>query len=266
MPAVLALDDAITAYFQAGVTSWGAGQLRACDRALSHQPDFAAARFAAAMVFTARQAFGPALAAASAGADAQSRSRIGTPPFPSIGLHWLRGLLLLRERQVGLAIEAFAREMDDLHDAQIYAREVRVKAQVAAGFAHLAVGDAAGAVDAFRMSLETAPRGGRALVGLYAAFQQTSLAREAQGLLPQIDRVIADLSMTGSGVEAALVSAAAHVVRGDLAAGCDTLTRLLESAPAGHAGWQIPIDPALMALRAHAKFPRVLALLAARAE
>ena len=265
MAALLAFDDAITAYFQAGVTSWGGGQLRACDRALSRQPDFAAARFAAAMVFTARHAFAPALAAASAGADAQSRRRMDTPPFPSIGLHWLRGLLLLRERQIGLAFESFAREMDELPDAELYADEVRVNVQVAAGFAHLAADDPAGAVDAFRTSLETAPRGGRALVGLYSAFQRTSLAREAQGLLPQIDRALAELSVSGNRAEAAVVSAAAQVVRGDLDAGCQTLIQLLESAPAGHAGWLIPVDPALIALRAHAKFPQVLALLAARA-
>jgi tetratricopeptide (TPR) repeat protein len=253
-------------HFRLSVASWGEERLRACDRTLSLLPDFAPARFAAAMVFTARQAFGPALAAASAGATAQSRQFAHeAAPFPSIGLHWLRGLLLLRERQVGLAIESFAREMDELRDALIYSGEFRVNAQVAAGFAHLSAGDASGALDVFRMALETLPRNGRALLGLYAAFQRTSLAHEAQSLLAQIDIAVAELRAGHRAGEAALVHAAAQAVRGDLDAACATLEQLLESAPPGQVGWQIPIDPALASIRGHAAYPRILALLAARA-
>ena len=266
MTALLPFDDAVAAYFQPGIVTWGEGQLRACDRALAGLPDFAAARFAAAMVFTARQAFAPALAAASAGAASQSRHATSdTTPFPSIGLHWLRGLLLLRERQVGLAIESFAREMDELPDTIAYADEIRVNAQVAAGFAHVAASDAAGAVDVFRMALATPPRSGRALIGLFAALQPTSLAREARTLLPQVDAVITELSSAGRDGEAAMLSAAVHVVRGDLDAAAAVLEQLLQNSPAGHVGWQIPIDPALAPLRAHARYPRIMELLAERA-
>jgi DNA-binding winged helix-turn-helix (wHTH) protein len=253
-------------HFRLSVASWGEERLRACDRTLSLLPDFAPARFAAAMVFIARQAFAPALAAASAGATAQSRQLAHEgAPFPSIGLHWLRGLLLLRERQIGLAIESFAREMDELREAQIYAGEFRVNAQVAAGFAHLAARDASGAVDAFRMALETLPRNGRALIGLYTALQMTALAQEAQLLLPQIDLAIAELRAGHRRGEAALIQAAVQAARGDLDAACATLEQLLEAAPPGQVGWQIPIDPALAPLRGHATYPRILALLAARA-
>jgi tetratricopeptide (TPR) repeat protein len=266
MTALLAFDDAVAAYFQPGVVRWGEEQLRACDRALAGLPNFAAARFAAAMVFTARQAFAPALAAASAGAASQSRQATDdSVPFPSIGLHWLRGLLLLRERQVGLAIESFAREMDELPETIAYADEIRVHAQVAAGFAHVAANDAAGAVDVFRMALATPPRNGRALVGLYAALQQTSLAREARTLLPQVDAVVAELSSTRRDGEAALLGAAAQVVRGDLDGAARMLEELLELSPAGHVGWQIPIDPALAPLRSHPRYPRIMGLLAERA-
>lgn len=266
MRAAPALDDAISAHFQSGAIRWGGGSLDASSQALRHQPDFAAARFAAAMVLTARQAFGPALAAASAGAAAQSRHlNQEAGPFPAIGLHWLRGLLLLHERQIGLAIESFAREIDELHESQAYVQEVRVHAQVAAGFAHLAARDATGAVDVFRMSLETVPWSGRALVGLYMAFQQTSLARDARALLAQLDQTVAELSRADQNDEAALIAAAAEGARGNLDAGCATLERMLVQAPPGHAGWLIPIDPALAPLRSHARFTQVLALLAARA-
>lgn len=266
MAAVLAFDEAVTAHFEGGQLRWGGESLGACDRALARAPHFAAARFAAAMVFTARQAFGPALAAATAGADAQSRhAGADDAPFPSIGLHWLRGLLLLRERQIGLAIESFARELDELPKARAYADEVRVSAQVGAGFAHLAAEDATGAVDVFRMALETVPRSGRALIGLYAALQRTSLAREARGLLPQIDQVVTGLAAAERTDEAALVSAAAHGARGELEAGCVVLERMLDTEPPGHAGWQIPIDPALAPLRGEVRFAEVLARLARRA-
>lgn len=252
--------------FRLSVASWGEERLRACDRTLSLLPDFAPARFATAMVFTARQAFAPALMAASAGATAQSRQLAHeSSPFPAVGLHWLRGLLLLRERQVGLAIESFAREMDELPDAQIYAGEFRVNAQVAAGFAHLDAKDATGAIDAFRMALETMPRNGRALIGLYSALRLTTLAREAQLLLPQIDHSVEELAAGQRLVEAVMVRAAAEASRGQADAACAMLEHLLESAPPGQAGWQIPIDPALAALRSRPSYPRIVALLAARA-
>ena len=171
----------------------------------------------------------------------------------------------MRERQVGLAIESFAREMDELPETIAYADEIRVNAQVAAGFAHVAANDAAGAVDVFRMALETPPRSGRALIGLYTALQQTSLAREARTLLPQVDIVIAERSSAGLDGEAAMLGAAAQVVRGDLERAATMLEELLEKSPAGHVGWQIPIDPAFAPLRGHARYPRIMGLLAERA-
>jgi len=252
--------------FRLSVATWGEERLRACDRTLGLLPDFAAARFAAAMVFVARQAFGPALSTAEEGAAAQSRQLAHDgSPFPSIGLHWLRGLLLFRDGHIGRAIQSFARELDELRDDQIYAAEFRVNAQVAAGFAHLAASDPSGAADAFRLALETWPRNGRALAGLYAALQHTTLAPAAERLLPQIDHAVAELVSAERLGEAALISAAAQLVRGNHDAACDTLRRLLDQAPAGQIGWLIPIDPALAPLRAHAQYPQLMALLAARA-
>lgn len=252
--------------FRLGLATWGEERLRACDRTLTLMPDFAPARFSAAMVFVARQAFAPALAAAEEGAAAQARQ--GTHAgalFPAIGLHWLRGLLLLREARIGGALRSFAREIDDLRDGQIYAAEFRVNAQVSAGFAHLAAGDPAGGVDAFRLALETLPRNGRALIGLYQALRETSLAPEAERLNPQIDRAIRELAAGQRLGEAAMVRAAALLARGDSDGAMATLLHLLEAAPPGQVGWLIPIDPALAPLRGHARYPALAALLAARA-
>jgi DNA-binding winged helix-turn-helix (wHTH) protein len=254
-------------HFRLAIASWGEARLRACDRTMALFPDFAPARFLSAMVFSARHAFAPALEAAAAGAATQERQLVHAgAPFPSVGLHWLHGLLLLREGRVGPAILAFAREIDESLEApRIYAAEFRVNAQIGAGFAHLSADDAAGATDAFRSALETLPRNGRALLGLYQALSRTGLAPEAPQLLPQIDRAIAELAAGQRLGEAALITAALQGVSGDADAACDTLRRLLDEAPPGQVGWQIPIDPALAIVRGTPQYESVIAMLAARA-
>ena len=252
-------------HFRLGIATWGEERLRASDRTLALFPDFAPARFLAAMVFTARQAYAPAMQAAAGAATQARQAGLEGVPFPSIGLHWLHGLLLLREGRLGPAIVAFAREIDETHQPRVYATEFRVNAQVGAGFAHLAAADPAGASDAFRAALATLPGNGRALLGLHQALMHTSLASEAPRLLSHVDRAIAELVAGGRPGEAALITAASQAVRGDVEGACTTLRRLLEVAPAGQTGWQIPIDPALATLRATPPYDDVAAMLAARA-
>jgi tetratricopeptide (TPR) repeat protein len=218
------------------------------------------ARFMAAKVLVARQDLGAALAALEDGIAAQSRQTAEGAQTMSVGLYWLRGLLLLQEGRVGQAVVSFAREIDELPDDG--PAEIRGHAQVGAGFAHLAAGDPAGAIDAFRLALETLPRQGRALIGLLHAFRQTSLAAEAEQLTQQIDSAIAAEPRFD---EAAQLAAAAKLIRGDRDAAYRTLTRLLAEAPRGSAGWMIPVDPALSALRTHPEYQTLMALLAARA-
>jgi DNA-binding winged helix-turn-helix (wHTH) protein len=253
-------------HFRLAIASWGEERLRAVDRTLSLFPDFAPARFLAAMVFIARQAFGPATDAAAAGASAQAGQTVGDgTAFPAIGLHWLHGLLLLRNGQIGASLKAFAREIDGATPTRIYGDEFRVNAQIAAGFAHLAAKDPPGATDAFRAALEIFPRNGRALIGLYQALSDTVLAPESHRLLPQIEQSIAELSAGGRRVEAAIVTAAACAARGEIDAGCATLQTLLDAAPPGQAGWLLPVDPALAPLRSAPGFSRIAAQLSARA-
>jgi DNA-binding winged helix-turn-helix (wHTH) protein len=253
-------------HFRLAVASWGEERLRAVDRTLALLPGFASAQFLAAMVFTARQAFKPAMDAAANGASAQTREAASErSPFPAVGLHWLHGLLLLRDGNIGRAITAFSHEIDRSGSSQIYANEFRVNALVGAGFAHLAARDATGAIDAFRAALQTLPRHGRALIGLHLAFKAADFAAEAAQLLATIDGVVAELAGSHRRGEAALVAAAAHAAREDVDAACRTLQLLLDAAPPGQAGWIIPIDPALASLRSTPSFDRLLSRLAARA-
>jgi tetratricopeptide (TPR) repeat protein len=210
-----------------------------------------------------RQDFSSALAAVEQGITARSREVSDRPSVLSLGLWCLRGLLLLRNGSIAPSIVSFARELDELPEEGPDVGDIRRNAQVGAGFAHLAAGDPAGAIDAFRLALETRPRNARALIGLQYAFRQTSLAAEVDQLSAQIDRAIAAEQRLDEAVQCA---AAAKLSRGDAEGAYETLTRFLSAAPAGLTGWTIPIDPALSALRTHREYPTLMALLAARAE
>jgi hypothetical protein len=74
------------------------------------------------------------------------------------------------------------------------------------------------------------------------------------------------MSKGGRAVDVALISASVDAARGNCAAPCATLRRLLEQAAPGQVGWMIPIDPSLLALRNHADFQRLGSLLSSRGE
>jgi DNA-binding winged helix-turn-helix (wHTH) protein len=253
-------------HFRLGVASWGEERLRAVDRTLVLLPNFAPARFLAAMVFTARQAFGPALDAAASGAAAQSRQ---TPyaggSLPASGLHWLYGLLMLRSGEIADAVRAFGREIDESRDVRIYDDEFRVNAQIAAGYAHLAIRDAGPAAEVFQHALGTMPGNTRALIGLYRALDLAGHLGDPASLRHRISESVQELVSGGRLGEAALVSCAAATLDGNRDAALERLAAFLSAAPPGQSGWQIAIDPALADLRAHPGFDRILALLAARA-
>jgi DNA-binding winged helix-turn-helix (wHTH) protein len=252
--------------FRLAMTSWGEERLTAVDRTLALMPDFAPARFVAGMVFIARQAFRAAQDVVAKGALSQSRQAGAADSlFPAFGLHWMNGLLHLRAGEIGGALVSFAKELDEARVTSVYFREFRVNALVGAGYAHLAIDDATGAVEAFRAALESLPSNGRALLGLEQALARTSLAPESALLLPRIDQAIEELTRGGRMTEAAFVAAANLTARGRHEMATQILEHLLDRAPAGHTGWLIPIDPSLTALREHAAFERVLARLATRA-
>ena len=66
-------------------------------------------------------------------------------------------------------------------------------------------------------------------------------------------------------IEAARVTAGGEIVEGNITAAVVTLDRLLTSAPAGPAGWIIPIDPMLAAIRESPGKSALFAKLAQRA-
>jgi tetratricopeptide (TPR) repeat protein len=252
--------------FRLAVATWGEERLRAVDRTLSLLPDFAQARFLAGMVFVARQAFDRAEELLAKGAERQSReASVADTLFPPFGLHWMHGLVLLRRGAIGDAMRAFTREIDGGRVSSVYYPEFKLNAVVASGFAHLAAADADGAIRAFREAVEQHPSNGRALVGLQRALLRASALSDASQMLHRVEDAIAALLKGGRVAEAGLIRAAAETASGRPDAAIATLEALLDQAPPGQVGWQIPIDPALADLRPHPAFARVLTRIAARA-
>ncbi|MEO7133010.1 MAG: hypothetical protein ABI024_02210, partial [Vicinamibacterales bacterium] len=92
------------------------------------------------------------------------------------------------------------------------------------------------------------------------------------GDVPAIDRTrdeaasaIEELTRGGRHVEAALVMAGRQIVESQIDVAMETLDHMLTTAPAGPAGWIIPIDPMLAAIREHPRKPALFAKLAQRA-
>jgi DNA-binding winged helix-turn-helix (wHTH) protein/cytochrome c-type biogenesis protein CcmH/NrfG len=252
--------------FRLAVATWGEERLRAVDRTLSLLPDFAQARFLASMVFIARQAFDRAEELIVKGAVRQSQEAEAEDAlFPSFGLHWLHGLVLLHRGAIGEALRAFAREIDTGRRSSVYYPEFQLNAIVASGFAHLSADDADGAIRAFHEALELQPANGRALIGLQRALVGADALSDASKVLHRVEEAVAALVKGGRLAEAALVRAAAESAGGRQDAAVATLDALLNQAPPGQVGWQIPIDPALADLRPHPAFSRVLTRVAARA-
>jgi tetratricopeptide (TPR) repeat protein len=217
-----------------------------------------------AMVFVARGTLDRAEREATIGAETQRRQRSDRTPLPAIGFHWLRGLLLAARGDAAAALASFDEESATDATGHIYAREFALNARVSAGFMHLTMNDLSSAAATFKQALE-APAHPRARLGLYAVATRGGDARELETARAAAEHVIAELMRGERHVEAALVSAGQRIVEGQTAAAMTLLDRMLADAPAGPAGWIIPVDPMLEAIRVAPGYPELLAKLAARA-
>lgn len=235
--------------YRLAYVTWGEERLRAVDRAVSIMPGFAPARMLACMVFIARGTLERAEREAVAGEE-QQRQQSARTPLPAVGFHWLRGLLLASRGDRDAALACFEEEIAAAA-THVYGREFAVNAHVASGFARLALGDRSGARAAFLLAT-THPK---STVGLLTI----------DGDATAVDAEIATLTSHARHAEAALVAAGAQIAKGEIGRAVATLDQLLTTAPAGPAGWIIPIDPMLAAIRDHSNATALFAKLAARA-
>jgi len=218
-----------------------------------------------AMVFIARGALERAEREATLGADSQRQHRHDQTPLSPVGLHWLRGLIVgVRGEHAG-ALACFDEEIAGGATGHIYGREFIANARVAIGFTQLKTNALAAAADAFNAALRDAPEHPRATLGLYAIAVQSGNHREIEDAAHAVDRTIAELRSGDRLIESSLVIAGAHAVRGEVAQAIGALDELLTSAPAGPAGWIIPVDPMLHAVSMAPAAGKLLAKLSPRA-
>lgn len=252
-------------HYRLAYGSWGEERLRAVDRALALMPEFAPARMLACMVFVARGSMARAEQEAAAGAESQRRQHLDHTPLPAVGHHWLHGLIRAAAGDHDAALRGFDEEIAEAASGHVYAREFGVNAHVASGFVRLVQDDVQGAADSFARALSQDATHQKAQVGTYAIAVRRGHAAAIASSRLALESAIAGLNSRGRDAEAALVTAGAHIVRGEVDEAVACLDRLLTTAPAGPAGWIIPIDPMLAGLRKHAGKQALFAKLAARA-
>jgi DNA-binding winged helix-turn-helix (wHTH) protein len=236
-------------HFRLSFVSWGEERLRAADRTLALLPDFPLAHWLAATVHVARQVLVEAereLAAAVAPqADRPTGSR-----FNAVALHWLLGLIHLARGDQTRALEEFERELSFEHAGQLYARECAANTWYAIGALRLRQGRSADAQAAFARALDRVAAHPMARVGLEAAGGKKNAPASA-------DR--------DSSVDAAIARAAQLVAAGNHPEAARILDDALAGAPAGSAGWLLPIEPLLNITARPDSWVRVLAHLRNRA-
>ena len=252
-------------HYRLAYGTWGEERLRAVDRTLALMPGFAPARMLSCMVFVARGTMERAEREASIGAETQRKNRSDHTPLPAVGFHWLRGMILAANHDPLAARGCFEEEVAAATAGHVYAREFAVNALVASGFTLLAEGNATAASESFKQASEQSPGHPKASVGAYAVAMKGGNDEAIDSARLATEHAIEELRRGERHVEAALVVAGAHLARFDNAGALEALDRLLSSAPAGPAGWIIPIDPMLAGIREQPEKLGLFAKLAARA-
>jgi DNA-binding winged helix-turn-helix (wHTH) protein/tetratricopeptide (TPR) repeat protein len=240
--------------FRLGHAAWGDERLRAGAATLALYPDFAFAYFQSAMVHVARGHLTEAEGVLRHGAAIQDRQIGRGERYPALGLHWLLGLVRLAQDDVEDALVEFDRERALAEPHRLYGREYAMHAALGRGAARLRQGRRDEAAASFDDALALYPDQplahlGRALAG------GTGFAA--------VDRALATLDPARP-IESALLRAQVLAVQGRQPEAVRILTGALEAAPAGFAGWWLPVDPFLQVTDRNVFMP-VLGLLGERA-
>ncbi|MEO7158283.1 MAG: hypothetical protein ABI039_12005, partial [Vicinamibacterales bacterium] len=252
-------------HYRLAYGAWGEERLRAVDRTLALLPGFAPARMLGSMVFIARGIVDRAEREASIGAEAQRHHQHDRTPLPAVGFHWLRGLIVAARGDRDAALESFREEIAAAATGHVYAREFAVNAHVASGFALLAGENREAASAAFTQAFAEASGHPKASVGVLALAVASGDPSAIEASRAAAEAAIAELIRGERHSEAALVTAGVQIAEGRVDQAVEHLDRFLTAAPAGPAGWIIPIDPMLAAIHRHRGKAALLSRLAARA-
>ncbi len=242
--------------FRLGHASWGEARLQAIATALELYPDFAFAHFEIAMVWIARGRLDQAEAVLREGLVVLERQVGRRERFPASGLHWMLGLVRLARDDADEARRELLAEIATGGD-RLYAREFAIAAYNGLAGAALATRATDTAISHLRSALAIDPAHARSLVGL-------ALATGHRDDRSAADRAVAILGRGPRAQETALLRAML-VAPTDRSSALAMLTGLLAGAPAGHAGWTIPLEPLLRPLHEDPQYSALLTTLAARA-
>jgi DNA-binding winged helix-turn-helix (wHTH) protein/tetratricopeptide (TPR) repeat protein len=251
--------------FRLGVAAWGTERLTCLAEVERLYPEFAHSYFSAAMVHVARGDFGDAERVLQRGLDRCDTGRTGPLRFPGSGLHWLLGLIkwVHRGDQAG-AREQFERELTS-GGGFLYAAEYSRNGLDSLGFLALDRGDPAEADAMFTRALNAYPDHARSLIGLAMACRATGERDRAEVLMDHADQAIRELQLSNRPREAATARACWQVASGAGDAACETLLAMIDSAPPGTTGWNLPLEPWLAPIRDMPQCRRVFTRLAERA-
>jgi DNA-binding winged helix-turn-helix (wHTH) protein/Flp pilus assembly protein TadD len=225
-------------YFRQAFVSWGEERLRAARRALALFPGFPLAHWLAATVLVARQVLDEAERELLAGASVQDEQAAHSP-FSAVALHWLLGLVYLARGDEERAVAEFHRELSFEGGGHLYARECCANTWYAIGAVHLRRGRASDARAAFQQALTRVPAHPLAAIGLrYVAAEPATIASD-----PSIPKTGSPDAVVN--IDVALCQAAHLSLAGARADAARLVDGALAAAPAGSAGWALPVEPLL---------------------
>jgi DNA-binding winged helix-turn-helix (wHTH) protein/tetratricopeptide (TPR) repeat protein len=250
--------------FRLGHASWGEERLRAGAATLALYPDFAFAFFQSAMVHVARGRFAEAERVLRHGAAVQDRQIDRGERYPALGLHWLLGLVRLREGDIEDALDEFTREAELAQPERLYGREYTMHAHLGRGCAYLEAARPDAAIEAFRAALALYPDQPQSEIGLARAYEACGQSDAARAALDRAE-TLASVLDRAKPIESAMVRAQIHAVRGDRSGVRTALEWMLADAPPGFAGWTIPVEPHLRQVADSEELTKIVARLADRA-
>jgi len=237
-------------YLRLAFVSWGEERLRAAHRVLTLCPGLALAHWFAATVFVARQAFDAAITELRSGCRSQDAQRKANGRFNAVGLHLLHGLVLAAQGEADAAVEEFERETLSEGDGQLYARECSANTWYARGAIRLHQGRRDEAAAACLEALKRVPS--HPLAAVVLAVLSSSRFPSAP-------------ATSASGVDAAIVHAAAMALNGKHDEAARLCAEALATAESGPAGWLLPVEPLLRPTARAESWAPTLALLRDRA-
>jgi tetratricopeptide (TPR) repeat protein len=251
-------------YFRLCYAAWGDVRLEAAARALALYPAFAFAHFQMAMVHVARGQLAQADTVLLHGVAVQDQQIERRQRFPALGLHWLRGLVLLAQQDPAQALAEFDRELTlaDVH--RLYGREYQMAALLGRASALIRMDRVREALRACDEALALYPTWPACHLHQVEALMAQGEKTRTEQALAAAESVVTALEKRRP-IEGMVARAQLLAARGEPDDAVAVLLRLVREAPPGFAGWAAPVDPLLAPLHAASEMSRILHLVAERA-